>query len=408
MGVFAMPRADQKTIENLVESAAIIIRMVEKRFKIHLDFSEESLVIADDLITLFFKERKSHYYRAAGIIGSYLGAVIIQNLGGRWESDFSLKKVGSLKGCAYPMHRANKRLTNGLGDSLVSYYRSLKLSTCQETGFAPKQEKIAAARVELRAQGWDVKLLMRMINESEKKYVREESADLLGRIGDSQMVEPLINTLRNPKTAYYAAVALQGIPDARAFEPLMEVLRKTRSPAVKMQVALALGALKDNRATETLVQLLSDPNEIVCHYASIALGSIGGEKTLEALLEIMAAQRPGNRVYAIAALEGIRDKRVVPALIEALFSRDEEVREAAARALQYVPDERAFRPLVFMLKDKSSRIRTLAAYAMANFGDSRALPYIKMLLKDEVQSVRQHAAQLLHWLEAGKAPPRCA
>lgn len=402
-----MAKADLKTRLNIRQSAESFLKMVEKKFKITMDFSEESLVLADYAITLFFKLRKSHYYRAAGFIGSFLGEVIIENLGGRWQRDLTLEKVGTMKGFAHPMIRAKKRLANGMEDSLAFYYRSLKLSTCEKTSFATNSEFIADAYAIFRRDGWDRKLLKRMLDESEKKYVREEAAALLGKLTDGKIVDRLIDGLKDPRSAYYCTIALQGIPNDKAFHALRDLLRKTRSPAVKMQAALALGEIANEEALEDLIDLLNDENELICHYASLAIGKLGGRRAIEMLLEIMSGHRPGKKLYAIAALEGIGDRMAVPSLIESLFSRDEEIKEAAVRALQFIPDERAFKPLVFLIKDRSYRIRTLVGYALANFGDSRALPYLKLLLRDEVQSVRHHGAKLIHWLENGVTPARC-
>jgi HEAT repeat protein len=402
-----MAKADLRTRLNIRESAEGFLRMVEKKFKIRLDFSEESLALADDVITIFFKVRKSHYYRAAGFIGSFLGEVIIENMGGRWQKDLTLEKVGPMKGFAHPMIRAKKRLANGMQDSLSYYYRSLKLSTCQDMVFAPRQEVMSEAYETLKIEGWGDEVLTRILDDKEHKYVREEAADLISRIMDSAAIEPIIEGLKDNRSAYYCAIALQGSPDPKAFKPLLEMLRKSRSPAVKMQAVLALGEQRNEAAVEDLIKLLDDENEILCHYASISLGKIGGEKALDSLLEILGSHRPGKRVYAISALEGMGDRRAVPALIEALFSRDDEMKESAVRALQYIPDERAFKPLLFLLKDRSYRIRTLVGYALANFEDSRALPYLKVLLRDEVQSVRHHAAKLIYWLENNKKPARC-
>jgi HEAT repeat protein len=397
-------KVDEKTRESIHESALKFIELAERRFGIRLDFSEESLQIADELLSLFFKRRKKHYFRAAVFIGTFLGETVIENLGGKWLMDYTIKKVGRTKVMVYPIKRAQKRLSHGMEDSLVSFYRALKLSVMQDSVFAPNADRIKAAHRKLLQGGWDIKLLMRILDEEEPRYVREEAAEILGRLEARNILDSLLEALKNSNTAYYASIALQGIPDPSAFEPLLKVLNKSRSPGTRMQAALALGEVGDPRAVESLVTMLSDPDEMICHYASIALGKIGGDEALEKLLAIMGEQRPGNRVYAIAALEITGDRRAVPALIEALFSRDEDVREAAVSALQYIPDERAQSPLVFMLKDPSSRIRTLAAYAISSIGKRENIPHIRALLKDEVPSVRQHAAQLVEWLEAGKTP----
>jgi len=402
------PKATPQTRDQLRESAEKLLELGQKKFGIPLDFSEESLVLADDLTTLFFKVHKKHHYTAATFIGAYLGEVIIGNLGGRWMADLSLGKVGSLNSIAYPMQRARKRLSNGMEDSLVYYYRSLKLSTCREARFAEDGERIQQAYQLLRDRGWHLKLLLRILNSDEKKYVREEAAELMGRLGNEEVVGSLAEALRSNDSAYYAAIALQGLPNPDVFEPLADLIKRSRSPGTRMQAALALGGLKDPRVVPVLLPLLEDENELVAHYASLGLGKCGCKEAIDTLLDMLKSGSVTLRINAITALEGLGDPQAVPAIIEALFARDNEVREAAARALQFIPDQRAFKPLSFMLKDPSYRIRILSAYSIAYIDPERALPILRRMLKDEVQMVRHHASQLLHWLEKGRQPAvRC-
>ncbi|MBI2267599.1 MAG: HEAT repeat domain-containing protein [Armatimonadetes bacterium] len=394
------------TGERLRETAERFLQLAKRKFDVDLDFSEESLVIADVLITLFFKERRNHSYQSIVYLGSYLGQVITQNLGGRWElSDLSVVKIGKVKGVAHPLVRAKKRLANGLEDALVPYYRNLKMNFLGRGDFAENAETTEGAYKILRRDGWDERLLERLLCEEEKRRTREEAADLLGRIGDGRLNDQLISALKSPKGSYYAAIALQGTPDRRALEPLLAILQnRPKTSALRIQAMLALGELKDERAVEFLVSQLHNSDEIICHYAAQAIGKVGGKKALKMLLEIMEGNRQGNRLYTISALEEIGDKEAAPALVAALFDREDEVREAATRAFQYIPDERAVGPLMFLLKDRSSNVRILAGYALAQIGDVRAIEYVKKLLKDPVQKVRIHAASLLSLLQSGRKP----
>ena len=399
-----IPEANQKIIQEIKKQSEQFIQFTERIYHVKLDYSEESLALADDLITVFVKLHKKHYIKAAVYLGSYLGETIIKNLGGKWCKDFSIKKIGKMKGYAHPMTRARKRLANGTDDNLVHYYKNLKLSNCRDSGFATNQEKLDEYGDILLKDGIQNELYNRIVNRDEHRYVREEAAELFGRLIKDDMNESLIKLASDPDLVYFGAIALQGHPVNEAFEPLLENLKKTEMIPVKQQILMALGKLKDPRALDVLISFLGDHDEIVGHFAALAVGKIGGEKAVDKLLSIMADLYPGNRLNAITALEIIGSPKCVPALIEALFSKEEEVREAAARALQYIPDERAFKPLVYLLSDRSSRIRVFAAYALASIGNPEAIPHIKKLLTDEVQMVRLHATHLLKWLKKGNIP----
>ncbi len=398
-------RASEKIQSKIKENSKKLLELARRKFNLELDYSEESLVIADDLATIFFKVHREHYIKAAVMIGSYLGHVIIENLGGRWLKDLSIGKVGKLKGSAHPMIRARKRLANGTDDSLVYYYRNLKLTTCRDSTFAPDKNRIREMRDELLKKGWDRELFKRAMDPEEHRYVREEAAELLGRIGRAEnLSDELIEAARNRETVYYAAIILQNLPVPESYEPLIKNLKRCGDSATKQQIILALGQIGDQRALDTLLEYLDDKDEIVGHYAALAVGQIGGDNAVNKLLAIMGGLEPGKRSHAITALEVLGNQDAVPALIEALFSRDEEIREAAARALQYIPDERAFKPLAYCLKDNSSRIRIYSAYALAFTGKPEAAKHIKRLLRDEVQTVRLHATHLMKWLNDGGLP----
>ncbi|MBI2251566.1 MAG: HEAT repeat domain-containing protein [Armatimonadetes bacterium] len=395
--------ADNQLKNHLKERAFKLIELIKKKFDLKLDFQEESLEILDDLVILFFKEHKSHYYQAIIMIGSFLGEIIIKNIGGKWLRDFSIKKVGKTKSLAHPMSRAKKRLLLGMSESISIYYRNLKLNSCFDSNFALDPNKIRVVRAKLLQDSWDLELLKRMFNEQEHKYVREEAAFLLGKINTSK-IKTLIDALGDPKNIYYSAIALQDIAPREALEPLLSVLDKTHSPIVKMQVILALGALKSKKALEPLIKLLNDSNELICHYASISIGKIKGQEALKMLLEILSEKRPGKRLYAISALEQIGDHEAVPALIEAIFSRNEDIREAAVRAFQFIPDERAYKTLILLLKDPSLKIKILAAYALVNIDKFGVLPYLKEMLNDSNEFVRKHIEQLINFINHNQEP----
>jgi len=396
--------AEKEIIQSIKISAEKFKEITKKKFRIILDYSEESLEVADDLITIFFKEHKSHHYQAVVLIGSYLGEVVINNLGGSWQKDFSIINVGETKTTVNPMNRAKKRLSIGLGDSLVNYYRNLKLNCNYDINFAINQKIISMARDKLKKDKWDQILYERMTNENEPRYAREEAADILGKIADRSYLPKLIKNIDDPVNGYYSIIVLQRLPDQTAYKPLLNLLSRTKSPIIKMQAALALGEIKNTGAVDKLIELINDENEIICHFASLALGKIGGDETTSKLLEVVGGLREGNRIYAISALEGIGDKNATPALIEALFSKDEEVKEAAARAFQFIPDDRAFKPLLYTLQHSSKRLKILSAYSLAHIDPPKSMPYLKELLKDDTELVRSHIATLLKFLEKKGEP----
>lgn len=121
----------------------------------------------------------------------------------------------------------------------------------------------------------------------ENPSVRADVATALGKLGNNEAVEPLINALMNDRDKEVrsrAALALGVLGDLRAVEPLIE--RIDYDFYVQRNSAIALGSLKDRRAIEPLVGLLSD--QILGEIAYYALASIDSSFLAMSKDEILA------------------------------------------------------------------------------------------------------------------------
>ena len=395
----------QQEIRTLSQDLATkFLQVVYKKFGFHLNYSESSLYISDYLLTLFFKEKRSSDL-AASIIGSYLGEVIIQNLGGKWDpSNLSVVKIGRMKGTAYPFKQARRRLEKGFGESLIHWYSRLKMQFCLNGDFSWNGNTTTDIYRSLIEQNWDLKLLNRLLNELEKPYVREEAAFILKELKSPRTAPALTAGLRKKQTAYFCCIALQGVQAPESTPVLQSLCGSDEDIPLQVQAVQALGNQENEKIVSFLLEKLSEKDEVIGHYASQALGKIGGEKVLTSLLEIIRNGNNRKKVLAISALELIGNTECVPDLIQCLQSTNEEIRAAASRAFQYIPDLRASRSLLSLLSDPSSQIRILAAYALTFMGEKSAVESLKTLLKDSVKNVRDHASYLIPLLEAGKKP----
>ena len=100
----------------------------------------------------------------------------------------------------------------------------------------PNVEKLKAKR--------DVKGLIKALGYQKDGHVRNAAAGVLGQIGDTRAVEPLIAALKDESwgVRHYAAEALGQIGDTRAVELLIAAL-KDRDSNVREAAAGALEAL---------------------------------------------------------------------------------------------------------------------------------------------------------------------
>lgn len=397
-------QSDEQVLRRLHVAADKFVKAVEKKFSVQLDFSEASVYAVDTLISLFFKERRP-YNLAVTLIGGFLGEILIQNLGGEWDTKtLVIEKIGPMKGVAYPFQQVRLRLEKGLGKSLSSWYARLKMDFCHN-GEIDWNGKISNGLSNaLLAEHWDSRLMERILCDKEKLQIREEAAMVLARLKSARVAPVLTQWLEHSERAYYACIAFQGIPEPSALPGLRHLCSDGAEMAIRIQAIQAIGEQRDRDSIEMLFDLLHDPQEVINHCASAALAKIGGELVLRGLLDILDDKRVGNKVCAISALELLGDRVCVPHLLQNLFHAKEAIREASVKAFQYLPDSRALKPLLLLLKDDSSRLRILAAYALVFLGDAQALDPLRELLKDSVKDVREHASYLVPLLEAGKRP----
>lgn len=112
---------------------------------------------------------------------------------------------------------------------------------------------------------------------SEIEADRVAAALVLGEIGDSRALDPLIAALKdeNATVRYAAAEAFAVIGDPRTVDPLIKAMND-EDFVVRMTAAFALGEIGDSRAVGPLIDALDDESSGVRSDAGIALGKITG------------------------------------------------------------------------------------------------------------------------------------
>ena len=109
--------------------------------------------------------------------------------------------------------------------------------------------------------------------------VREAAAKSLKEVG-KPAVEPLVESLRdeNYDVCSRSIVLLGEIGDSRAVEPLVGVLKNFELWALRFEAARSLGMIRDPRAIGPLTDALSDKDEYVREGAEGALREITGKE----------------------------------------------------------------------------------------------------------------------------------
>ncbi|MFC1509750.1 HEAT repeat domain-containing protein [Candidatus Omnitrophota bacterium] len=219
------------------------------------------------------------------------------------------------------------------------------------------------------------------------------AAVVLGKIGDSRVVEPLIVALgheselvRNSaaealgniggvRAAEALIVALDGESDViRTAEPLIAVLDGERD-VVRYEIALALWRI-GKAAAEPLIVALGHENNFVRRVATEILGRRKEPRAVESLIAALDDEDWLVRIRTAEALGSIGNAQAVVPLIEILDDENEFVRLAIVEALGKIGDSRVVEPLIAVFKDtrSSPTLKGKAILALVN-----ALPKISSL-----------------------------
>jgi HEAT repeat protein len=277
-----------------------------------------------------------------------------------------------------------------------------------------------------------------LISALEEGEQQTNAADILGTIGDTRAVGPLITALTEDKSAVRlaAAKALGRIGDERAVPPLVTFLGVSRGEERRVAVA-ALGQIGDTRAIIPLVALLTEARSLQLRRAvAKALAKLEwqpsrdqtgalywvmrrewercaeiGAPAIEPLATALREKSKGTSAQAARALAEIGPP-AVRALLLAMEDDQVNVRTHAAEALGWVGDRRAVEPLIAILekrgglggKSKVTRdsllsLRIAVVRALGQIGDARAVEPLFAALSDHYADVRAAAVSSLGEIE---------
>lgn len=113
----------------LIRIAQSHVDSARQQYALTFDYSEESLGWIDDAIAKFHPDGTVQDSTVIGF-GAYVGETIRRLLGGNWVQDERgvalLQRVGGKELSASPFSWVQKRLTNGMEDSVATRYSALK------------------------------------------------------------------------------------------------------------------------------------------------------------------------------------------------------------------------------------------------------------------------------------------
>lgn len=267
--------------------------------------------------------------------------------------------------------------------------------------------------------------------------VRAEAAQALGKFGDRAAVEPLISLLEDPvakvKTSAVEALINLGINSNTLSKRLQSTDWRTRADAAnlvgrmgitevvpllinnvndkelapRLESINALAKLKDRRATAVLLSALDDENASIRATTAIALGNLGDEKAAEPLVKMLTSYDVALGALAADSLIKLSSNNATAALIKTLSSRNWRARAQAARVLGYLLPESAITPLIPLLNDSAAPARYYAGQTLSKMGVVAINPLIEALRKDTHALNRYGVAHALAEIGKPSVDPLC-
>ncbi len=180
--------------------------------------------------------------------------------------------------------------------------------------------------------------------------------------------------------------AISNYKDIKAVTPLLYCLNnKNENYKFRLAAAEALGKIGDKNAVESLIDVVSDENEksvYVRESAALALGMIGDARALDAFVGILEAKKTfldkftflkERIIEALNKIDFSNNKRAIAALKEALNDESSQVRINAIESLMNSKVEQAPDLIWKMLYDNEQDVRKNAVIALYNLEGRDAL-----------------------------------
>ncbi|MCP4696875.1 MAG: hypothetical protein GY862_08510 [Gammaproteobacteria bacterium] len=322
---------------------------------------------------------------------------LAERLEAYWETGY-LDKALNLASCSVSGDNIarSKKLINTLGK-----FRSVR--SLEQLGTLLETEQNASLRSGIvtvlgasQASFQAIPLIPSFL-KNESKELRSSAAEVLGQLGDTDAVSPLIELLKDRESSVRvnAVNALSRLGDADAVTPLIALL-KDQNSSVRQSVVEALDRLGSAEAVKPLIELLKDKNEDIRNKVASALSGLGNAEAVKPLIELLKDQSSDVRSSAVMALGQLGNAEAVIPLAEAFKDQQSSVRNSAAEALSEIGRINAATPLLIRyLKDPDTGVVRNAVKVLGRFQSIEALkPLVSLMKKKNFDNLQEVAIAL--------------
>ena len=248
--------------------------------------------------------------------------------------------------------------------------------------------------------------LVMLRDRYEDLEIRYAAAIALGRIGDARAVMPLVKTLEKDADLTIVAVgALAKFGNRAAYDALLAMIGHPQ-PAVRQAVISALNSLGHPQMPADIEILLDEDNPLVRESAVKIAGYFGFANCIVRLLKCASDSVEAVRRAAVEHLPYLEVDEADHHLKKALRHDTPHVRATAARAMAHMDEKKARAPLGAALEDKDPWVRFFAVRSLCRHGYADFKEHLQtMAASDPANQVRIEALKALGCINGEAAVP---
>jgi HEAT repeat protein len=231
--------------------------------------------------------------------------------------------------------------------------------------------------------------------------VRGYAAASLSYVGNQEAVPALLEALqdKDEHVVILAAQSLKGIGVLSIDSRLLSTLRHPNYEIRELIVDI-LGSIGDEQVIPLLLEFLEkvdplDKKESVRNAILDTLGKLNCGKFTSQLIKALNHKNPWVRRGAAIGLGQYRNDKAIVRLLEALQDSDDEVRSAAKESLIKLGNPKAIPELLKSTSHQESYVRLLATEILGDLGHQEDLSHLIRMLEDEDERVRHSAVYAL-------------
>lgn len=249
--------------------------------------------------------------------------------------------------------------------------------------------------------------LINLINDP-NKYVRRNAVDALSLIGDEKLVMQFIDLLDDPdeKVRWHAVIGLANFGDERAIEPLKESDIGNASAALT-QLHIKLKNKKQQNTIEEIKLKQEEKYQALLNSIENVDFQLANELIFEYIQDLESNYEDIQDTAATYLIK-IGRPFVVGPLIDSLNSPNEDVRAYSAIVLGEIKDPKSVEPLITALRspndcsvrphpnDPEWDFQALAGLALGNIGGTRVLESLSYNIEHhKIMDVRLNSVKAL-------------